>query len=218
MKLETVRVQLFRNVVDSNSVKIEPEVTCLVGKNESGKTAFLWALANLNPAKGEKTDLTLDYPRWRKVRDERSGNISQVNFVECVFSPTDVELKTLTAQAGIPLPASSQIVANKNYKGELITGLIIQENDMVQALSIQAPFVCDDCITLEELRLRALAELDNLSKNTNAYKKIEAYISLLDIAKNILSGTVSQEISNQIIEFIPKFFYFSEYNLLKCFL
>jgi recombinational DNA repair ATPase RecF len=41
MRLVTAQVVLFRNVLDSTPVPIEPDITCLVGKNESGKTAFL---------------------------------------------------------------------------------------------------------------------------------------------------------------------------------
>ena len=44
MKLRSVHVQRFRNILDSTEVKIEDKVTCLVGKNESGKSAFLHAL------------------------------------------------------------------------------------------------------------------------------------------------------------------------------
>ena len=41
MKLTEVRVTNFRNFLDSNPVRIQDDITCLVGKNESGKTAFL---------------------------------------------------------------------------------------------------------------------------------------------------------------------------------
>ncbi len=44
MQLKAVRVQMFRNIVDSGEVAIERDVTCLVGKNESGKTALLSAI------------------------------------------------------------------------------------------------------------------------------------------------------------------------------
>ena len=50
MHLSTFRVQYYRNFVDSGEVTLDATVTCLVGKNESGKTALLQALNNLNPA------------------------------------------------------------------------------------------------------------------------------------------------------------------------
>jgi len=44
MKLVAAQAKLFRNILDSTAVEIQPNVRCLVGKNESGKTAFLFAL------------------------------------------------------------------------------------------------------------------------------------------------------------------------------
>ena len=43
MKLTSVRITNFRSIQDSTEFQIG-DVTCLVGKNESGKTAFLRAL------------------------------------------------------------------------------------------------------------------------------------------------------------------------------
>jgi recombinational DNA repair ATPase RecF len=47
--LKTAVVQKFRSIENSGTVRFEPDVTCLVGKNESGKTAFLEALYQANP-------------------------------------------------------------------------------------------------------------------------------------------------------------------------
>ena len=46
MKLTKAHVTNFRCILDSNEVEIG-ETTCLVGKNEAGKTAFLKALEGL---------------------------------------------------------------------------------------------------------------------------------------------------------------------------
>jgi AAA15 family ATPase/GTPase len=64
MKLTKVRVKDFKSIRDSNSFEIG-NVTCLVGKNEAGKTAILEALYRLNPIIPEhaKFDVTEDYPR-----------------------------------------------------------------------------------------------------------------------------------------------------------
>jgi len=51
MKLIEVTVRNFRNIIDSNPVKIQDDITCIVGKNESGKTSFLHALYRLNPVR-----------------------------------------------------------------------------------------------------------------------------------------------------------------------
>ena len=51
MKLIKAHITNFMCIHDSNEFDID-DVTCLVGKNQSGKTAILKALCNLNPIDG----------------------------------------------------------------------------------------------------------------------------------------------------------------------
>ena len=63
MKLVRARVTNYKSINDSGWVTMDG-VTCLVGKNESGKTAFLHALRRLNPVPGADADFALkDFPR-----------------------------------------------------------------------------------------------------------------------------------------------------------
>jgi predicted ATP-dependent endonuclease of OLD family len=66
MKLQKVRVQNFKSITDTGEFTIE-NVTCLVGKNESGKTAILQALAKLDPVAGQASSEgmfdELEFPR-----------------------------------------------------------------------------------------------------------------------------------------------------------
>jgi predicted ATP-dependent endonuclease of OLD family len=74
MKLREFRVREFRSIWDSGPVEIDSQVTCLVGKNEAGKTALLTALYRTNPIIPEAAefDETYDYPK-REVEDYRFG-------------------------------------------------------------------------------------------------------------------------------------------------
>ena len=60
-------VREYMSVWDSGPVKVDDLVTCLVGKNESGKTALLTALYKTNPIIPDdaKFDETYDYPKTR---------------------------------------------------------------------------------------------------------------------------------------------------------
>lgn len=71
MKLIKVRVQNYRSVEDSEEFEIG-DLTCLVGKNEAGKTALLSAMRVLKPSGVFEFDETIDYPRRFSTRfDER---------------------------------------------------------------------------------------------------------------------------------------------------
>ncbi|MFC7289318.1 AAA family ATPase [Herminiimonas glaciei] len=62
MKLIKVRVQNYRSIEDSGEFEIG-DLTCLVGKNEAGKTALLSAIRGFRPSQDFEFDETIDYPR-----------------------------------------------------------------------------------------------------------------------------------------------------------
>lgn len=62
MKLAKVQVTNFRSVEDSGVFEIG-DMTCLVGKNEAGKTAILKAIHGVDPIDDFSYDRTRDYPR-----------------------------------------------------------------------------------------------------------------------------------------------------------
>ena len=71
MKLTKVRVQNYRSVEDSGEFEIG-DLTCLVGKNEAGKTALLSAIRGLKPSQPFVFDEPIDYPRRFATRfDDR---------------------------------------------------------------------------------------------------------------------------------------------------
>ena len=44
MKLVSAQIFTYKNILNSTPVEIQSDITCLVGKNEPGKTAYLNAL------------------------------------------------------------------------------------------------------------------------------------------------------------------------------
>jgi predicted ATP-dependent endonuclease of OLD family len=71
MKLTKVRVQNYRSVEDSEEFEVGG-LTCLVGKNEAGKTALLSAMRGLKPSQPFEFDEVIDYPRRFSTRfDDR---------------------------------------------------------------------------------------------------------------------------------------------------
>src|SRR5690554_4220815 len=90
MKLKSFQVREFRSVWDSGPVEIDGKQTCLVGKNEAGKTALLTALYRTNPIIADDAvfDLTYDYPK-REVEDYRfdveGGEREEAIVVSCHF-------------------------------------------------------------------------------------------------------------------------------------
>ena len=68
LTLIKAQVWKYKSIEDSTPVELADAVTVLVGKNESGKTAFLEALHKALPLSGAKYDYVADYPRKDLVR------------------------------------------------------------------------------------------------------------------------------------------------------
>jgi energy-coupling factor transporter ATP-binding protein EcfA2 len=89
MQLTAFRIFKYRNIEDSGLINLFDRLTCIVGKNQSGKTNLLRALQKLNPHdKSVKYDWRADWPRGgRRTRDERQvGNCSPL------FPPNDQQV------------------------------------------------------------------------------------------------------------------------------
>src|SRR5579862_5385699 len=96
MLLEQFTVHDFQSVRDSTPVDVG-DVTCLVGKNEAGKTALLRALYRLNPIEpaDNRFDVTDDYPRSHVTEYQqrlKSGKDKDAIVTTAVFRIEPAEL------------------------------------------------------------------------------------------------------------------------------
>jgi hypothetical protein len=115
VKLTTFQVKVFRNVIDSGEVTVG-DVTCMVGKNEAGKSALLQALHSLNPAKPDlPLDVLEDYPRWLRKQHEISGEINGATPIQAHFNLEDNDVAAATDMFG-PNVVPSQVRAFRTYE------------------------------------------------------------------------------------------------------
>jgi hypothetical protein len=62
MRLRAFRVKNYKTVLDSGRVQTDENVACLMGKNESGKSAVMQALWKFSNVSGAKYDRLFDLP------------------------------------------------------------------------------------------------------------------------------------------------------------
>ncbi|MFF6903741.1 AAA family ATPase [Streptomyces hydrogenans] len=134
MQLTQVRSRLFRNIVDSGDVAIAPDVTALVGKNESGKTALLTAIYRFNPVYEDTFNTGRDYPRWRKVADTRSGESSKAKPVACTFTLDDADLEAIAEALGPGVITRTEYTRSILYSGDHEVHLVIDEATALENL------------------------------------------------------------------------------------
>jgi len=223
MKLKEVRIKLYRNFVDSSLVPIDDNVTCLIGQNESGKTAFLEALYSLKPVYSSlgRADIIMDYPRWRKVRDEKKKALEEVSPIEAIFSLGEEDLEEIHDIVKVKLPKDSELFVERTYGGEHRLRLSISEDKLVQEIVAselsenEKSKTMLDLKSLDDLLVSIKSKIVSEDKRTREGKELSNIVSLINQAKKILSGNLSEDQIESLVDLIPTFFYFSEYSPLE---
>lgn len=117
MRLVSANVRRYRSIEDGSEVSIEPDVTCIVGKNESGKSAVLQALYKSNPVeKSAKFDAGLDYPS-RLTRERKNSGAIPVTVLTYELSDEDVEAAEVKFGPGILSSKRISVTTGYNYTG-----------------------------------------------------------------------------------------------------
>ncbi|MBN9672613.1 AAA family ATPase [Roseibium aggregatum] len=124
MKLKTVQIKHFKHVLDSTPVEIQPDITCLVGKNESGKSAFLEALRRLKPAQGGvKFSSSTHYPAWLEKRHRREAKaagrcLDDTTPITATFSLESADKQAVAEVFGDGVLLSDDIKISRNYNNQ----------------------------------------------------------------------------------------------------
>ncbi|MDE3268443.1 MAG: AAA family ATPase [Chloroflexota bacterium] len=219
MQLRKVRIQNFQSVMDSNEFDVG-DVTCLVGKNEAGKTAILKALYRLNPLNPQDSDYdaTHNYPRRdfalyeaEVANDSRKpANVVTATFV---LGEDDVrEIATLLGKDSLP-DHDLTLTLSRGYSNVLLIG------QMDLQLEPALRHLASSCDLSESLatRLRQLstaqAMLDLLQESEESTSETEELVGdLTTIHEKGLSLFVYRSV---LKERVPKFLYFDEYYQMK---
>ena len=218
MKLTKVHITNFQSIQDSTEFDID-NVTCLVGKNESGKTALLKALYRLNPIneKDSQFDVIDDYPRGTVNDYEEqitSGNQEPALVVQATYI---LELEDINAVKEVFGPECFKdedptVTLKKGYSNELIVSDLNLDTEailkhLVEDAGLPAP------LATNLLELQTVTEkVQHLASG----EQTEASQKLTPILQSISDHGFTETVFNQILyNRIPKFLYFDEYYQMK---
>ncbi len=130
--LLSAQIENFKSIDSSNEFSVKP-VTCLVGKNEAGKTTILQALYKLNPDIPEKGnfDGLFDYPRrkWSSYKERKEAQPDNVLTTKWECQPSDI--KELEEKFGQNILKNNIVTITKGYDNQLKFQVDIDEKQVL---------------------------------------------------------------------------------------
>ncbi|WNK30319.1 AAA family ATPase [Pantoea agglomerans] len=221
MKLVKTKVGPFRSINEPQEVAIDPEVTVLVGMNEAGKTVFLKALHKANDALGkEKFNVTDDYPRkdltTYKKKHEEDAEVAVI----LQYAPTDEQIYFINKSLDVEIPIGYILKVEKDYKGSTTVYLDVSDVPALKKMANNTSLSSETkevLMTANGIRgaLKNLLELETVNEADK--KLIESLQNRVEAANKSKGweNICSYEAWNNYFKLMmPKFLYFSDYDLL----
>ena len=215
MLLKSVIINKYKCFTIEQDIPIDPKVTRIVGKNESGKTALLEALAKYNYFEEDPRfdfDEQFDYPKneWKKF--QKTNEDQEV--VRCTFELEQEDMDAIEKDVGKGVLHTKEFSHSVFYRGDgTFEGITTDEGTFLKAW-LKSLEIDDDTRSM-------LAKVNTIREIKEAMDGNEELLVFSDeitrIASqaydwdNLLDGYVAKQ---HIHPRMPKFWYFDEYLTL----
>ncbi|WP_426101279.1 AAA family ATPase [Pseudomonas sp. PSPC3-3] len=215
MILISAQVGPFRSINTIQNVEIDQDVTVLVGMNEAGKTVFLKALHKSQDALGkEKFNPTDDYPRKDYTSYMKRHAENPEAATRLTYKLKKEEVDQINKQLKTDIQPDFTFSVSHSYDNKKTIELNVDEAPVVQALALTVGLSSDAAAKIKKCKTlrQALSELKEIDAN-------EADSTFLTVLEARASATewesvVQYETWNFLSSRLPKFLYFSDYDLL----
>jgi len=204
MLLKSARINNFRCIDDSTEFSLH-NVTCLVGKNESGKTAILKALYRIKPDNEKEIfKLAIDYPKreWKP-----SLPIPDDPIITTVWQLESIDKQNIDTYFGKDVIVSDLVKVMKGYENERSYILEVNEQKFVKHLIDKYQIKLDEASSISSLDLLK-SYIIGLEPKTAEQSEL-----LVKLTKEFGDGLVSA-VTKYIDDLLPTFLYFDQYTRL----
>lgn len=211
MHLKKMRVRNFRCIDDTGEFDLD-DLTCLVGKNEAGKSAVLDALYGLNPYRPFSYDKTRDYPRRYLAKFDQYHTDGKSEVVKTWWSLSDDDCEAIEEELGGNCIKDRTVTVSNGigFDGR-VWGLNIDEEkcieNAVESLKLNATerSQIGSCKSTSEVVQKLSQTQEKSEKLQNLQKKFESF----------RSGRATLKAIDILQERMPKFFLTSHYDRMS---
>ena len=210
MRLKTVQIKNYKSIHDTDIFTVS-DISCLVGKNESGKTAILNALSKLNPVvKAQGNFDELEFPRMTYY--DYSDSDRPENVLNTTWELDDSEMETIRELVGENGITSNIVTLGKGYKNELDWTIPLDYKQIV-----------DEYVNSAELWAEEIDQLKDISNTQELIKHLKSLTERSErqeelferLNKAFPSGGALSTVSKILTEWLPTFLYFGTYESMK---
>ena len=208
MKLLKIQVKNFRSVEDSGEFDIADPVTCLVGKNEAGKSALLLALAALNPNQATPVNLDVerDFPRSKLIdyTKNKENNNALVTTTSWELEQREIEAIAQTVGEGVIKSPTIKITMRYDEKMKVNAELDDAKaiNYLFEKYEIDAEKFSDiqSVQTFDEL----IEKINQSNEPSDEYQELVNYLQAEE--------SLCTQVSKIVTDSLPTFLYVSSYD------
>ena len=222
LTLTKAQVFKYKSIEDSSPVTIMDDVTVLVGKNESGKTAFLEALHKALPLSGAKFNPVFDFPKHSYTRympQHKAESYAKV--VDLTFRIESDLVKQINKElfhGEQIVPEGHTFIRTTHYGNGNLINLTVDQSQVLQTLkkhlkgleNVEEVFA--DVTSLQKV-IENIEEkqLSTDSKLTTFAKEWMASFDKVSTGWDIVTWRIW---NSYLKASLPKFLYFDDYKLL----
>jgi len=209
----------YKSFSKPQTIKFDDKITTLVGMNESGKTAFLEALAKVNYFTKDskfKFDLVPDYPR-KELKSIQKEDKKKIEAIKCTFKISENLLQKIKEDIGEKTFDKKEFSLSIYYDGSNVySGIAASEPEYIKHTLDQYLFEKD-----VKDKLKKITELAQIASIIKEIEDEAAQRALQDIYDKIINNSFPWE--NKVEGYIaktwikpniPKFWYYDEYYSL----
>lgn len=215
MLLISAKVGPFKSINVPQDVMIDDAVTVLVGMNEAGKTVFLQSLEKSNDALGLASFNPVDdYPRKDLVAYQKRHKIKPEAVTVLTYSLNGEEIAKLNDELHTKLKPDFQFSVTHSYNNSTSLDIKVDEKPVLGSLFAESSLSSDAKTAIK--KAASVREIPVLLKGVNLTEEDKKFLTAIEsrIAKVEWDSVVKWEVWKCLESGIPKFLYFSDYDLL----